>query len=732
MKSFKKEKVWSLVECDAQDERQIRAISEKTGLSDICAKLVYNRGYRTPEQATSFLSAEISALHDPFLMKDMDKAVERIKQAVINGEMITIYGDYDVDGVTAVTVAYLYIKSLGGIVNYYIPSREKEGYGLSHKALDFLSKVGTKLIVTVDTGITAVEEAEYAAELGMEMVITDHHECHASIPDAVAVVNPHRPDCTYPFAELAGVGVIFKLVCACEIAFNEECDPIECVQGACDEFIDLVAIGTVADVMPLIDENRYIVKRGLEQIGKTGRVGLEALIDASNNPTTNGVKPAVGDAPKKKRKINAGFIGYGLAPRINAAGRISNAEKAVELLLSETYAEAEEKALELCEINLRRQLEENRIAEQAYKIIEQTHDFEHDKVIVISDDTWQQGIVGIVSSRVTEKYGLPSILISFDGATRGFSCLDDVGKGSGRSIKGLNLVDALSHCEEFLIRYGGHELAAGLTIMRCDIDRLRQSINEYANECLSDDKIGLVKYEADCELSLGDVSMNLAQEINELEPFGVANRTPDFLIRGLTVQRIISMGAGKHTKLILTQGQHSVHALYFGMPTAKLDIYCGEMVDLICQININEFRNVSTVQLLITDIRLSLPYAKYLADDTERYEKVRSGDLSVCTPSDIPDRADVGDIFRLLRNETNQGQNMFSDRSILNTIGLYSLRRYGLLKIKLILDVLSELNIIDLDVTVPGCYMINVNNRTGKTNLESSELYNRLLGLKKA
>ena len=332
------------------------------------------------------------------------------------------------------------------------------------------------------------------------------------------------------------------MICAYEInEYRKRGDIIaHAVEAVCKEYIDLTAIGTIADVMPIIDENRYIVSVGLAAVDNTERCGLNALIDASShNPN------ARQDQPTKRKKITSGFIGFGIAPRINAAGRISSATKAVELLLETDPDLARERADELCRINTQRQIEENRIAEQAYRTIEQQHDFQNDRVIVLEDDSWQQGIIGIVSSRITEKFGLPSVLISFDGATRGYASLDDVGKGSGRSIKGMNLVDALTYCSDLLTRYGGHELAAGLSIARCNIDEFRKRINQYARENLDSDAL-YIRYEADCQVDIHSLSIPLAVELTKLEPFGVANPTPELITRNLTIAKVIPLGAGKH------------------------------------------------------------------------------------------------------------------------------------------------------------------------------------------
>ena len=538
----KKQKKWSLqyrpgnTEIDAG----IAALVEETKLSPMMARLLYTRGYRTLDEVSSFLRQETACLHDPFLLQDIEAAVERISLALERGEKIAIYGDYDVDGVTAVSLLYLYLLEHGADVGYYIPSRMREGYGLSQGAIDRLKECGVELMITVDTGITAIEETAYAKSLGIDTVITDHHECRAELPAACAVVNPHRSDDQYPFKELAGVGVVFKLICAFEMA---ECrkmgiSEMDGVERVCREYADLVAIGTIADVMPVVDENRLIVTLGLSLLENTKRLGVRALIDAAM-----GTKQGECAKYVKKRKINSGFIGFTIAPRINAAGRVSDASIAVELLLADDPQKAETLATHLCELNTERQTEENRIAEQAYEKIEQTRNPD-DCVIVIDDDSWKQGIIGIVSSRITERYGLPSILISFDGATDGNSLLTDLGKGSGRSIKGMNLVDALTSCEDLLVRFGGHELAAGLSILRANIDAFRRRINDYAHNHLLEEDL-CVSIDADSEISAHELSMSLAQEISLMEPFGISNPVPNFILRNARVLRTISMGGGE-------------------------------------------------------------------------------------------------------------------------------------------------------------------------------------------
>ncbi len=722
-----KKKVWSLryTPGNSEADTAIADISRELGISEVTSRLIYNRGYESARDGEIFLNPSEDILHSPFELKDMDRATERILSAVESGERITVYGDYDVDGVTSVALLYLYLKSLGAYVDYYIPLRAKEGYGVSKGAIEALKENGTQLIITVDTGITANREVEYAKQLGIDTVVTDHHECHGELPDACAVVNPHRPDCEYPFCELAGVGVVFKLVCGLEILRNDGLTDTESVRNICEKYIDLVAVGTVADVMPLVDENRVIVKLGLSAIEDNARVGIAALIEAANNMTLT--RPAVGVAEKtvKKRKINSGYVSFSLAPRINAAGRISSASKAVELLLSEETEEAQRLAEELCNINLLRQREENNIAEQAYKQIEETHDFKNDKIIVIENDSWQQGIIGIVSSRITEKYGLPSILISFDGATYGDSDPHDIGKGSGRSVKGLNLVGALDYCKEHLVQFGGHELAAGLSLMRCNIPAFRKMINDYARENFSDDLFA-VKCEADCELTVEELSMNVVDEMAKLEPFGVANPTPQFIVRDLTLERVISMGAGRHSKLMLSYGEKSFTAVCFGMPASTIDCHFGEKIDLLCQLGINEYRGIKSLQLIAQDIRLSEALEERYRLEKERYLRIVDGEMISKDEDILPSRADIATVYKFLRYEGMCGHTVYSFRvlhcSILEQLNV----DISTLKLKFIISIIEEMKVCEFDRLSDEIFEFEVCKNAQKSNIELTKTYKML------
>lgn len=613
-----KNTVWNIGEPDIQT---ITNLKDALGVSEFLAKLIVSKGFSDVKDADAFINGGSELFYDPFLMPDMDKAVERINRAVSDNEKILIYGDYDVDGVTSVALLLLYLRSRGAEVDYYIPERVNEGYGLNNAAIDKFKEDGISLIITVDSGITAGEEVNYASEHGIDVVITDHHECREKLPDAVAVVNPHRPDSKYPFEELAGVGVVFKVVCALEGNKN--------IARLCSKYSDIVALGTVADVMPIIGENRIIVKLGLEQLEKTSNNGLKALIAAAFSEKRSA----------KNKKLTSASISFGLAPRINAAGRIGDVNRAVKLLITENKQEAENIADYLCAVNRERQLIENEIFEQAVEQIESTTDFDNDKVIVLTSDKWHIGVIGIVASKITDRYGLPSILISFDG---------DTGKGSGRSVKGFNINEAISQCKEHLIKYGGHELAAGLTISRENVDVFRKMINEYAAKTFDFDNV-CTYVNGDFELEAKDVTLENALEIAKLEPYGLRNPEPMFYMSDVCIKEIYSIGEGKHLKLILEKDGAVMTAVYFGMPKENFPYFEGMCADFMFALGYNDFRGCMTVQLVIKDIRPeNREYMQKIAEE-QLFEDILAG-KTLCPAEHMPDLMNFRTIFMFLKN----------------------------------------------------------------------------------
>lgn len=726
-----RERIWHIPEAlDTSAAEGVAYLSSALNISPVTARLLYARGYQTPELAQSFLSQSQDVWIDPMRLCDMDKAVCRVLTAIEKHEKIAIYGDYDVDGVTSVTSLYLYLHSIGGCVISYIPSRLKEGYGMSTVGVEYLANQGVGLIITVDTGTTAAGEIAYAASLGIDTVVTDHHECHGDLPQCVAIVNPHRPDCTYPFDELAGVGVVFKLICAIEGA-RLGISPNAALLRVKDAYMDLVAIGTIADVMPLRGENRYIVSQGLSRLEHTTRPGLVALLDAISHG--NAVKSASNPNKKPRRKVNTGLVGFGIAPRINAAGRISHAMKAVELLLSTNAEDAERLAEELCEINVRRQNEENHIAEQAFAQIEEeiSQTPNTPRILVLADDAWTQGIVGIVSSRITEKYGYPSILISFEGAMEGEPTPHDLGKGSGRSVKGLNLVDALYDTRDLLTRFGGHELAAGLTIERHLIPQFKERINAYAKEHLTPEMTA-VSYEADCEVYMSDLSMKLAEEIEKLEPFGISNPNPVFYMADVLVQKIIPLGGGKHTKLILAGKGANSHttltALWFGISPSELPVVVGDRADVLFQLSINEYLGVRSLQMMVQDLRVSASYTEACRKEEERLADVLSGAPIHPSENITPTRDDIARVYTLLRGDARLGHHTFEDRHLLGRINADGDSNIGYVKMQLALRILNQLGVCHIQEPTRGQFTFDVDFSAPKTCIEQSPLFRQLKG----
>ncbi len=556
------------------DPAAIRKTAETEHIPQVVAAILLNRGIKGGD-IRGFLTKSMNGLKNPLAMTDMEKAADRIIQAVNNKEKIVIYGDYDVDGITSVSLLYSFLLSIGADAEYYIPDRYKEGYGVNITALNRLIIKGAKLLITVDCGITSVGEVEFANLQKLDVIITDHHTCKERLPNALAVVNPKRPESGDCFKELAGVGVAFKLALAVTIKLGGSTR--ECF----DKYVGLAAIGTVADVVPLLGENRIIVDRGLKMLAAVGIPGVNALIEKSGSGN---------------QSFDSSMVSFLLSPRINAAGRILNAKRAVELLLAPDIDTAYPIAEELNEANRERQRIEQKIFDEAVYMIESDESFDKKRVIVLAKEDWHQGVIGIVASRILEKYYKPTILISFSGK---------IGKGSGRSTPGMNLFDALTYCEDTLIAYGGHAAAAGMSVNIDDIAVFTRRINEYAAEHIGSEQ-EVQTIDIDCGLRLSDVTVKNAKMLERLEPYGMANSKPVFAARHVKAANIQRIGAdGSHLRAQLTDGRNSVSAIGFRMGDKYDELRQGAIVDAAFQMDINSYMGRETAQMVLKDIRFA-------------------------------------------------------------------------------------------------------------------------------
>ena len=702
---------WVCSEHTEKEKREIAEIAEKFNINRTVAGLVYDRvGKAGPDAAGEFINSK-GVYHDPFMLADMDKACERILKAIEEKEKVTVYGDYDVDGVTSVAVLVSYLRACGLYdCGYYIPNRIGEGYGLCNSAIDKIADGGSTLMITVDTGITAKEEVGYAKSAGLDTVVTDHHECRRGengemiLPDAPSV-NPRRDDCKAPFKELAGVGVAFKLVCALEMK-RSSLDAQRATEIIADRYSELVAIGTIADVMPLVDENRTIVKAGLENMYCPRFVGTKELLSLCVGADYDKDNP---------KKISSSFISFTIAPRINAVGRMSSATEAVKLFLCEQSEEAAERAAALCEMNTVRQREENAILSQALEKMESIDP--DDKVIVLDDDSWHHGVIGIVASRISEKYSLPCILISFEGNTGEHASDKDIGKGSGRSIKGLDLVKALEETKETLLKFGGHELAAGLSLERGKTDEFRKLINRYASQVMKDtEKVQSIS--ADAELGLSQLSYDFACQLSILEPCGQANPSPRFILKDLVIEEIYPLKDGRHIKLVLSHETEKITALWFGMKYSDFEYCVGDYVDLLAHVEINEFMGKSSVQVHIKDMKPSEKSEEKLISDAAVYNRaIHGGELLYDL---IPDREDFAAVYRYLRANSHERED-YSYALICAHASHKKKLEY--IKLRAVLDIMCELSLINYFAIDEKNCRIEMNNQGTKVDLESSELY---------
>ena len=597
------------------DAKYSSVLSAQQKENALLAGILTARGITDPAEALTLLAGE-EDLSDPFLLTDMQKACERIWQAIDNGETIVVFGDYDVDGVTATALLYQHLKGMGATVKCMLPSREGDGYGLSRNAIQSIHDKGYQLIVTVDNGISAVEEAEFAAELGIDLIITDHHLPPETLPKAVAVVDPRRLDDTSPFKGLCGAGVAFKLCAALD-----GCPPEEML----DYCGDLAAVGTVADVMPLTGENRTLVKSGLRQLQNTDRPGLEALLEE------------VGLAG---RPITAENISYAIAPRINAAGRMDSAVTALQLVLCEDPDRAEELAHKLNEINVKRQETELEIFKAAQVLLEQQPERLEDRVMLLWGRDWHPGVIGIVASRLVERTGRPVIVVTVDEHGE---C-----KGSGRSVPGFNLHACIGSCADLLIRYGGHAMAAGLSVREENLPELRRRLNEWAaREC---PVLHTAPLECDLPIHLDRVTVDSVRRIDALAPFGAENPTPVFLLQSAVVDGVYPVSEGRHSRLRLRQGNASVYAVWFGMPSEQLPYTMGDVVDAALNLSVYESARGAQLSGRILDLHPAGLGTK-LSEQAALVAALRRGTPLTAEQKTLitPDRSHIITVYRELQ-----------------------------------------------------------------------------------
>ncbi|NCB63104.1 MAG: single-stranded-DNA-specific exonuclease RecJ [Clostridia bacterium] len=674
----------------APDRAAVEALAQ-AGLPPLAAAVLCARGLDTPALARAFLEAANAPLPDPFLLRDMDKAVARIDLALDRGEFIAVYGDYDVDGITSTCLLTRYLRSRGATVVSYIPDRLEEGYGLNADAVDTLAAAGVKLIITVDCGITAVDEVEKAREMGVDVIVTDHHECKDGLPAAVAVVDPRRRDCEYPFKALAGVGVALKLALA--LAGPGERDAV------LGEYVDLAAVGTVADVMQLAGENRAIVTQGLEALNHSKRPGIRALIR---------------EAGAEGKPLCASSIGFTLAPRLNAAGRMGQAMVAARLLLTEEAAEAAELAAELCVLNRERQAIEGEIYDTCVSYLEREGGLAR-RSIVLSGEGWHQGVVGIVASRLTERYSCPAFMI----------CLQDgKGKGSCRSFGGFNLFTALEQCADLLEGFGGHALAAGFTILEEQIPAFRARIDRCVEEWTGGVELQS-SLEVDAELS-GPELLTVAgiNGLSVLEPYGAGNPKPVFLLAGCSVSALSEVGGGRHLKLKLGRNGQNLDAIFFSTTAAMAELATGDRVDVAFTPQINEFRGARTVQLQVSDIR---PAPTRVEAEYALYERLcRGEDISAREAEAlIPSRAEFAAVWRYLSAHARLGRVEDTARRLARSVAKTYGMKETVMRTMVCLEVMDEHGLIAVERTTDHL-LISLREVEGKVDLEASDLMRRL------
>ncbi len=672
------------------EKDKITEYANKWQVPMLTAAILYARGFRGEKEVHEFLNGPKNR-ESPFKITDMDKTVNRIKKAIESREKICVYGDYDADGITSTALVYSYFKNKGADVIYYIPDRDKEGYGLNKNAIDILKEKNVNLIFTVDNGISAFDEVDYANSLGIDIVITDHHRVSDKIPNAAAVVDPYRRECSdLKHKNFAGVGVAFKVIEALETG-NQNFELL------LEEYSDLVTLGTVGDSIELSRETREIVKHGLKNIAKSKRPGIKALLNCS------GLKDKI---------LNVTSVAFGLVPRINVSGRMGNSELALKLLLSGKETEAEKICEKLDNLNVLRKNTENEILDSVEKILNSEPRRKYEKVMIIEGNGWNHGVLGIVSSRITQKYGKPSILITIDGENA---------KGSCRSVEGFSIYDLLCACSKHLQKFGGHPMAAGLSLKTAEIENFKKSVINAAQNY----EVPFPKLVVDLKLRPHMISEKLLYQLDLLKPFGIGNPEPVFGFFNMTLKKIRPIGQGKHLKLIFERDGHELEALYFNKSAYDFLYYEGEILDIAATLNKNEYKGIVSVSIQITDLRFSNLDVKNILENKTVYEKFKRNYNLSCNEINllIPTREDFACVYRYIKIIDNKPvrADLLSERIFKgnkNTAGIYT-----------ILDVMEEKGLADVFRNGDE-YKVNIKNVGVKVELSDSHILSALTNKK--
>lgn len=671
-------KKWTVAKCD-KDFAAL--VAQELCVDPFAALLATSRGLDDINEIDKFFDTEAELSLDPMTIADMDAASERINLAIDDFERICVFGDYDADGVTATALLYSYLETRGADVIRYIPDRIREGYGLNCDAIEYLAGLGVKLIVTVDNGVSAIEEAKKCKELGIDLVITDHHKVGDELPDAIAVVDPHREDCPSSFKEMSGVGVAFKLVCALE--GGEE-------NMLLSEYGDLVALGTIGDVVTLTGENRVMVRKGLRMINEEPRAGLAALMH---------------EAGMDRKLFTSSSASFTVCPRINAAGRMGSANKALDLLLCDDEDDAAFLAEEINAMNVKRQQTETHIFNQADKMLEENPEMLNDRIIVVDGEGWHQGVIGIVAARLVEKYGRPCIVISRDGENA---------KGSCRSIEGFSIYDAIESVSDCLEHFGGHTLAAGLGLKSSRIFEFRCRINEYA----ANKEMPFALQKIDCRLQPGSISLDLLATLAYLEPFGAGNPQPCFGLFGVRIDDISSVSDGKHVRMSVSKNGARTGVVYFGMPEVLFPYERGDIVDLAVNLDRNVYNGDERVSVIVRGMRPSLTDEEKVLSSIRLWDKFQRNEK--LTPEEakcmLPDRDLEVSVFKYLKSRP------LTDKCCELLCARLGDDGENLAKITTVVNVMLEMGIL----AMRGDGKIRVPANPAKVNLEDSEILKKL------